>query len=588
MRNAEIALHFDELADLYELDGAIVHRVLAYRNAAKAIRDAPASIEEMTRAGRVTELHGIGQTIEEKLHALLETGEIPSAAKLKAKFPPGLVEITRLPGFGPKKARKLFDELGVASLDDLRKAAEEGRLKDVRGFGAKAEETVLLALDAGVDLRPKPRLLLSRALGIADAMADALREHPAAIRVEVAGSARRRVEACRDLDLVAASEEPERLAEAFCGLPLIGEVTSSAAAGVRAVTHNGLSIDLRIVQPASFGNLLQHLTGSKKHNESLRTEAVKRGLHVSEYGVADDSTGTTHACATEEEVYELLGMSWIPPELREDRGELQAAREGRLPELVDIDDIRGELHSHTVASDGRNTIEQMAEAALERGYEYIAFTDHSASHGFGNDVSPDELRRQIERIREADERIDGIRLLAGSEVNIHPDGSLDYEDDLLAELDWVVGSLHSAFRTPEKEQTRRVIAAMEHPLVDAIGHPTGRLIERREPYSLDIDAIAEAAARTGTYLEINGNPDRRDLNEIDARRAVDLGATLVIDSDAHGSETLRNVAYGVYTARRAWITAEAVANTRSWEELSAAPKRASRDTARMGRAAGRG
>jgi DNA polymerase (family X) len=576
MRNAEIALHFDELADLYELDGAIVHRVLAYRNAAKAIRDAPASVEEMTRAGTVTELRGIGKTIEEKLTVLLETGEIPSAKKLKAKFPPGLVEVTRVPGFGPKKARKLFDELGVASLDDLRKAAEEGRLRDVRGFGEKAEESVLLALDAGVDLRPKPRLLLSRALGIADALADALREHPAAERVEVAGSARRQVEACRDLDLVAASDSPEELAKAFCELPLIGEVTSSAAAGVRAVTHNGLSIDLRIVQPGSFGNLLQHLTGSKRHNEALRTEAVKRGLHVSEYGIADDSTGTTHACATEEEVYELLGMQWIPPELREDRGELQAAREGKLPELIELGDIRGELHCHTVASDGRNTIEEMAHAAIERGYEYIAFTDHSASHGFGNDVPPDELRRQIERIREADERIDGITLLAGSEVNIHPDGSLDYEDDLLAELDWIMASLHSAFRTPEKEQTRRMIAAMEHPLVDAIGHPTGRLIQRRDPYPLDIDAVAEAAARTGTFLEINGNPDRRDLDEINARRVVDLGATLVIDSDGHGVETLLNVGYGVATARRAWITAADVANTRTLAELNELPKRARR------------
>jgi DNA polymerase (family X) len=574
MRNAEIALHFDELADLYELDGAIVHRVLAYRNAAKAIRDAPASVEEMTRAGTVTQLRGIGKTIEEKLNALLETGEIPSAAKLKAKFPPGLVEITRIPGFGPKKARKLFDELGVASLDDLRKAAEEGRLRDVRGFGQKAEESVLLALDAGVDLRPKPRLLLSRALGIADALADALREHPAAQRVEVAGSARRQVEACRDLDLVAASETPEDLAKAFCELPLIGEVSSSAAAGVRAVTHNGLSIDLRIVEPASFGNLLQHLTGSKQHNESLRTDAVKRGLHVSEYGIADDSTGTTHACATEEEVYELLGMQWIPPELREDRGELQAARAGELPELIELGDIRGELHCHTVASDGRNTIEEMAHAAIERGYEYIAFTDHSASHGFGNDVPPDELKRQIERIREANERIDGITLLAGSEVNIHPDGSLDYEDDLLAELDWVVGSLHSAFRTPEKEQTKRMIAAMEHPSVDAIGHPTGRLIERREPYGVDIDAVAKAAKRTGTLLEINGNPDRRDLNEINARRAADLGATIVIDSDAHGCETLRNVQYGVATARRAWLTKADVANTRTLAELNELPKRA--------------
>ena len=565
MRNAEIALHFDELADLYELDGAIVHRVLAYRNAAKSIREATASVEEMTRAGTVTELRGIGKTIAEKLAALLDTGSIPSAEKLKAKYPPGLVEVTRLPGFGPKKARKLFDELGIASLHDLRQAAEDERLRDVQGFGPKAEEAVLLALDTGVDLRPKPRLLLSKALGIAEAIAEALRGNPAAERVEIAGSARRWAETCKDIDLVAASTEPGKLAKAFCELPLIGEVHSSADAGARAVTHNGLSIDLRIVGPESFGNLLQHLTGSGKHNEALRADAVRRGLHVSEYGIADDSTGTTHACATEEEVYELLGLPWIEPELREDRGEL----DGTLPELVRVEDIRGELHCHTVASDGRNTIEEMAATALARGYEYIAFTDHSASHGFGNDVQPDDLRRQIERVRELDAQIEGIRLLAGSEVNIHADGSLDYDDDLLAELDWVVGSLHSSFRTPEREQTARMIRAIEHPLVDAIGHPTGRLIQRREPYPLDLDAVAEAAARTGTFLEINGNPDRRDLNELNARRVVDLGATLVIDSDAHGTETLANIRYGVATARRGWLTAASVANTLSWEELSA-------------------
>ena len=555
MRNAQIALHFDELADLYELDGAIVHRVLAYRNAAKSIREATASVEEMTTAGRVTELPGIGKTIAEKLGILLETGEIPAVQKLKDKYPPGLVEITRLPGFGPKRARKLFDELGIASLDDLRQAAEQERLRELPGFGPKAEENVLVALDAGLDDRTKPRLLLSRALALAEALASALRDHPAAERVEIAGSARRLTDTCRDLDLVATASDPAALAEAFCGLPLIGEVHSSAAAGVKAVTHNGMSIDLRIVPPENFGNLLQHFTGSKQHNEALRAEAVRRGLHVSEYGVLDDSTETTHACATEEEVYELLGMPYIEPELRENRGE---------------------LHCHTVASDGRNTIAQMAEAARERGYEYLAITDHSASHGLGNNVEPDELQRQIERIHEADAAIEGITVLAGSEVNVLPDGTLDYEDDLLAELDWVIGSLHSSFRLGEREQTERMIAAMEHPLVDAIGHPTGRLIDRREPYEIDIDAIAEAAARTGTFLEINGNPDRRDLSEVNARLAVEAGARIVIDSDGHGVETLRNVRYGVATARRAWLTADHVMNTRPWAELDGLRKRGSR------------
>jgi DNA polymerase (family X) len=569
MRNAEIALHFDELADLYELDGAIVHRVVAYRNAAKAIREATASVEEMTRAGTVTRLPGIGKTIEEKLNTLFDTGVIPSAEKLKAKYPPGLVEVTRLPGFGAKKARKLFDALGVASLDDLRRAVDEERLRDVPGFGPKAEENVRAALEAGV--RPQARLILSKTFEVADALVSAIREHPAAERVEIAGSARRWAESCKDLDIVATATDPQALAEAFAALPLIGEAHHVGTAGVKAVTHNGLPIDFRIVPPENFGNLLQHFTGSGKHNEALRTAAVKRGFNVSEYGVIHD--GATHACATEEEVYELLGLEYIPPELRENRGELDAARKGELPRLIELGDIRGDLHMHTVASDGRFTIEQMAEAARERGYEYIAITDHSATHGFGNDVQPDELRRQIEHVHEADAAIDGIRVLAGTEVNVALDGTLDYDDDLLAQLDWIVASLHSSFRIGEKEQTERMIRAMEHPLVDAIGHPTGRLIERRAPYALDIDAVAEAAVRTGTFLEINANPDRRDLNELNARRAVAAGATVVIDSDAHWTRTLANMKYGVATARRGWLTAADVANTRPWPELDKMRKR---------------
>src|SRR3954454_11990893 len=568
MRNAEIALHFDELADLYELDGAIVHRVVAYRNAAKAIREATASVEEMTRAGTVTQLPGVGRTIEEKLNTLFDTGVIPSAEKLKAKYPPGLVEITRLPGFGAKKARKLFDALGVASIDDLRKAVEEERLRDVPGFGPKAEENVHAALEAGV--RPQPRLILSKTFEVADALVSAIPEHPAAERVEIAGSARRWAESCKDLDIVATATDPQALAEAFAALPLIGEAQQVGTAGGKAVAHNGLPIDFRIVPPENFGNLLQHFTGSGKHNEALRTAAVKRGFNVSEYGVIND--GVTHACETEEEVYELLGLQYIPPELRENRGELDAARKHELPDLIELADIRGDLHMHTVASDGRFTIEKMAKAARERGYEYIAITDHSATHGFGNDVQPDELRRQIERVHEADAATTGMRILAGTEVNVMPDGTLDYDDDLLAQLDWIVASLHSSFRIGEKEQTERMIRAMEHPLVDVIGHPTGRLIERRAPYALDIDVIAEAAVRTGTFLEINANPDRRDLNELNARRVVDAGVTVVIDSDAHWTRTLVNMQYGVATARRAWLSAENVANTRSWAELDAMRK----------------
>jgi len=571
VRNAEIADAFDELASLYELDGAVVYRVVAYRNAAKAIREAGVSVAELTRQGRVTDLAGVGKTIEEKIHALLDTGSIPSADKLKARVPAGLIEITRIPGLGPKRARALYERLGIRSIADLHTAAEEGRLKDVAGFGEKAEENVLAALAAGADGRPKARLLLSKALPVGEQLVRALREHPAAIRVELAGSARRLADTVKDLDIVASASDPKALAEAFAKLPELDTVSSPGEAGARATTHSGLQVDLRIVPAEAFGNLLQHFTGSGRHNEALRTEAVRRGLHVSEYGIADDEAGTTEAFATEEEVYERLGMQFIPPELRENRGELESARRDELPALIELSDLRGDLHMHTTLSDGRNTVEEMAAGARERGYGYIAITDHSASHGFGNDVQPDELLRQLEQIRSLD--LGGIRVLAGTETNVLPDGSLDYEDAVLEQLDWVVASLHTAFRLPEQDQTARMLRAMEHPLVDAIGHPTGRLIERRQPYEIDVDRVIAGALETGTFLEINGNPDRRDLNDVYARAAAEAGVMLVIDSDAHGLERLANIRYALATARRAWLTREHVANTRPWPELDGVRKR---------------
>ena len=435
------------------------------------------------------------------------------------------------------------------SLDDLRAAAEQGRLKDVPGFGAKAEENVLAALAGGADGSPQPRLLLSKALAVGEELVASLRDHPSALRVELAGSARRRADAVKDLDIVVATSDPAALVEHFASLNAVDVVGSSGEAGARAVTHSGLPVDLRIVPEEAFGNLLQHFTGSGRHNEALRTAAVRRGLHVSEYGIADDETGDSIACTTEEEVYERLGMQWIPPELRENRGELEAAREKRLPELIELADIRGDLHMHSTLSDGHASVEEMAQTALGRGYEYVAITDHSATHGFGNDVQPDELRRQVEHIRGLE--IEGITVLAGTETNVLPDGSLDYEDAVLEELDWVIASLHTSFRLGEKKQTDRMIEAMRHPLVDAIGHPTGRLIERRAPYALDVDRVIAAAAETGTFLEINANPDRRDLNDVYARAAAEAGVTLVIDSDAHWPRTMVNMRYGVATARRA-------------------------------------
>jgi DNA polymerase (family X) len=571
MRNGEIAEAFEELASLYELDGAVVYRVVAYRNAAKAIRESGVSVAEMARQGRADQLAGVGKTIAEKIDALLETGSIPSADKLKARIPSGLIAITRIPGLGPKRAKLLHDHLGVSSLEDLRAAAEQGRLKDVPGFGAKAEENVVAALAAGADGRPKARMILSKALAVGEELAASLRDHPAALKVELAGSARRCADTVKDLDIVAAASDPAGLAEHFCSLQAVDVVHSSGEAGAKVLTHSGLPVDLRIVPEEAFGNLLQHFTGSGKHNEALRTAAVKRGLHVSEYGIADDESGDSIACATEEEVYERLGMQWIPPELRENRGELEAAREGRLPELIEREDIRGDLHMHTTLSDGHASIEEMAATARDLGYEYVAITEHSATHGFGNDVQPDALLRQVEHIRSLE--LDGIQVLPGTETNVMPDGSLDYADDVLEQLDWVIASLHTSFRVSEQEQTERMLRAMEHPLVDAIGHPTGRLIERREAYALDLDRVIEKAVETGTFLEINANPDRRDLNDVYAKAAAEAGVMLVIDSDAHWPRTLKNMRYGVATARRAWLRAEQVANTRPWSEVDRLRKR---------------
>jgi DNA polymerase (family 10) len=572
LSNTKIADALEELGDLYELDGAIVHRVLAYRGAAKSVRDAPVSVAELAREGRATELPGIGATLQEKIRALVEDGSIPAAEKLRAKFPPGLIAITRLPGLGPKRARLLQTELGIDSPQALREAAEQERLRTVRGLGPKLEERVLAALDQtpeGPAARAAPRMLLPQALELGEALVEGLERQGAnGTRVQLAGSLRRQADSVKDLDLLAATTRPVALAKSLAGLDQIESVGSAAKAGARARTHSGVPVDLRFAKPAQLGNLLQHFTGSAEHNAALREAAVRRGLHVSEYGILDDATGKTHTCATEEEVYALLGLAYIEPELRENRGELDAAATGALPELITLEDIRGDLHSHTIASDGHHTIGEMARAARERGYEYLAITDHSASHGFGNDVSPGELRRQIELVHEADESIEGIELLAGSEVNILPDGSLDYDDELLGQLDWIIASMHTSFRMSEQAMTERMITAIEHPLVDAIGHPTGRLIQRREPYAIDLHAVYAAAARTGTMLEINANPDRRDLSDVQARAAARAGAMILIDSDAHRIATLANMRWGVATARRAWLTKQQVANTRRWSEFT--------------------
>ncbi|HSJ94009.1 MAG TPA: DNA polymerase/3'-5' exonuclease PolX [Gaiellaceae bacterium] len=561
--NAELAERFDLLADLLELDGADAFRLSAYRRASARIRESAAPVARLALEGTATQIPGIGGTIEAKIVELSETGDLAALRKLRDRVPSGLVEIMRVPGLGPKTARRLWQELGVATLDDLREAAESEKLRELSGLGPKTEERVLAALakPAAATATDTGRALLGKVLPVVRGLVEELAAHPACDRVSEAGSIRRRFETAKDVDLIATSEDPAALTAWFVAHPRVAEVAAHGPSKATVVTYDGYRFDLRVVPPESYGSLLQHFTGSKDHNVAIREDAVRRGLSVSEYGVQDVETGETVTAAEETEVYERLGYAWIPPELRENRGELEAARAGTLPELVTLEDVRGDLHMHTTWSDGRATLDEMVAAAKEEGREYVAICDHAKR------LKGDLLARQGEAIATVNESVKGIEVLRGVEVDIRRDGSLDMGDDLLAELDWVMASIHSGFSGSRDELTKRLVAAMENPHVDCIGHPTGRKINKRAPYELDLDAVFAAAVETGTFLEINSQPDRLDLRDVHARAAAEAGVGIVVSTDAHRLHELANLELGVFQARRGWLTAEQVVNTRPWRDV---------------------
>ncbi len=564
-RNPDIAAQFDLLADLMEVEGEDGFRIAAYRRAAGQIRETPTSVARLALDGRAKELQGIGKTIEEKIVEVVQDGEIHALTKRKVSVPAEVASFIHLPGLGPKTARRIWKELGITSVADLRVAAEAQQLRGLAGLGAKSEEKILAGLRA-LGAKPDPserRVLLGNALPRLRAAVAALAAHPACASVSLAGSARRARETVRDLDIIATASDPAALVDAFCAEPWVVEVAAHGPTKATVVSHEGFRFDLRVVPPESYGNLLQHFTGSKAHNIALREAAVRRGLSVSEYGITETETGIVHAFATEEEVYRFLGYDWIPPELREDLGELEAARRGALPALVEPGDLRGDLHTHTTWSDGRDTLEAMVVRAVEKGYAYYAVCDHSQRLRDGR------MQEQSEEIDALNARVP-LKILKGVEANIRSTGSLDVPDEELATRDWVVASLHHGF---DNSPTERLLAAMENPYVDCIGHPSGRKIGRRAPAEIDIERVIEKALETGTFLEINSQPDRLDLSDIQARAAREAGLKLVIDSDAHRLAALDYVELGVGQARRAWLTSDDVVNTRSWSQVERLRKR---------------
>jgi DNA polymerase (family X) len=558
-RNADVADQLDLLADLSEILGDEGFRVLAYRRAAARIRETAVSVAELALAGKAKELPGIGKTIEEKIVEVVELGEMQALARRRELVPEEVASFMRLPGLGPKTAARIWTQLDVTTLAGLREAAAAGRLRDLQGLGARSEQKILAALEQGAADEVPQRGLLGLGLPVVRDVVEALSAHPATVRVSEAGSVRRRKETFRDLDVIATATDPAALTAAFVALPWVLEVAAHGDTKATVVSQQGLRLDLRVVPPESFGDLLQHFSGSKEHNVALREAAVRGGLSISEYGVTVVETGEVRTFETEEALYDFLGYAYIPPELRENAGELEAAREGRLPALVELGDLRGDLHSHsTWSSDGKGTLEEMARGAAERGHEYLAVTDHS------HYLRDGRLEAQAEEIASVERRLAPLRLLRGIEVNIRADGSLDVPDEMLAGLDWVVASLHTAF---DRSPTERILAAVENPHVDCIGHLSGRRLSRRKGAEIDVERIVARAAETATVLEINSQPDRLDMRDTHARLAGEAGVRVAVNTDAHSVGALGYLELGVSQARRAWLTREQVLNTRPWPEI---------------------
>jgi len=568
MKNTAIAKVFQDMADLLELKGENVFKIRAYQRAARTFEHLPKEIEIMLQEGEdLQTIPGVGEAIAKKTIELVNTGKLRVYEELKAEFPEGITTLLEIPGIGPKTANRLSTELGIRSVDDLEQAIKDGRVAGLFRLGDKTADNILQQIEA---LRRKDqRIPIGEALPVVDEVLNALRPLPGVKNLTAAGSLRRFRETVGDIDLMGTADNPEEVINAFVKLPQVMEVLAKGPTKASVILPGGLQADLRMVEHDSFGSLLQYFTGSKQHNIALRTREQKKGLKLSEYGITDTRTDKLEKFTTEEKFYRRLGLQYIPPEIREDQGEIELAAKGKVPKLVELADIKGDLHVHTDWSDGRDSIEAMAQAGKALGYQYLAITDHSAGRGIAHGLSDERLRQQIEEIKQLNKQLKGIRLFTGMEVDIRADGSIDLPEELLADLDIVIAAIHSAMNQSQEQITRRILGAMENPHIDVIAHPTCRLLGEREPVAVDMEAVFRAAAKYDKALEINAMPNRLDLKDIHVYRARELGVKLIMGTDAHSTAQLGFMRFGVGVARRGWCQPKDILNTRPLEQISA-------------------
>lgn len=565
MQNLHVSHIFNLMADLLEIRGDNPFRVRAYRRAAQNIEALADDVATLIERGAVEEIPGIGKDLASKIQEIIATGTLQDYEQLKREIPDGVVRLLQIPGVGPKTAKLLYEEKGIDSIEKLEVTARARELQGLPGIKAKTEEKIL----RGIEMlkRSSGRMPLGRALPLAQEIMLTLQKVKGVKRMSPAGSLRRMKETVGDIDILVISTAPEKVMETLVGLPIAQEVLAKGETKSSIMIKQGIQVDVRVVEPETFGAALAYFTGSKTHNIRLRDMAKRKGLKISEYGVYEERTGNRIAGKEEEEIYELLGLPFIPPELREDGGEIEAALKGALPDLITVEDIQGDLHVHSRWSDGVHPIEEVVEAARKRGYHYIAITDHSKALGIVRGLSAEDLGKQRVEIQRLNQKLKGFRILTGIEVDILPDGTLDLPDQVLSQLDFVVASIHSAFRQDRETMTKRIVRAVSNRYVRVLGHPTGRLLGEREPFEFDFDQVLQAARQRGVALEVNASPFRLDLNDAHARRAKEAGVPLVINTDTHTIANFDHITLGVATARRGWIEKSDVLNTLPLAEL---------------------